>query len=159
MAIGRVPMWFGTTREEVFEYLRDLFQNGLGLSSVRRGYPIWSQLNPAESPLGFLHVAGGRTRTRFGVPPVYQDNATLWVGVAQPSIDSSTVDQTLLFNLRDALEALFLPDQPDRHACTLQGRANSARVVQDFYQEAASIGSWTSFVCRLEVKYLSAYNR
>jgi hypothetical protein len=159
MPFDRVPLSSGTTREEVFAYLQELFQAGLGLTSVRRGYPAWSGLFPAQSPLGFMHVSGSRGRTAPGLPPLYNDSVTLWVGVAQPSGDLSTVNQTALLNLRDALDALLLPDQPDRHVCTLQGRAVSARVVQDFYQESPSTGAWTSFVSRLNVRYLSAYNR
>jgi hypothetical protein len=53
---------------------------------------------------------------------------------------------------------MFLPDLPDQHVCTLQGRAIQVSVSQDFYQESTSVGSWTSFVARLEVKYFSSFN-
>jgi hypothetical protein len=158
----RVPNYAGAGRENLYAYLAALLQQNLQLSSLRRGYPVWSQLNPRQSPIGFLHVANGTdnaTAWRENLPPVYRDEVTLWVGVVQPSGDVATVNETPLMALRDVLDGALLPDQPDRHGTTLGGRAISVAVVEDFYEEGQGFGSWTSFVARLEVRYISPLNR
>jgi hypothetical protein len=156
---SRMPYYNGSGRESIYAYLQSLLQQNLQLTSLRRGYPIWNQMSPGDSPIGFMHITGGSTRNQIGLPPIYRDQVTVWVGKAQPSIDPQTLDQTDLFDLRDILEQSFLPDMADHHTSTLQGRAISCWVTQDFYQEAQSVGAWTSFVARLEVQYISAFNR
>jgi hypothetical protein len=158
-ALRRTPWLAGQGRETIYAYLQALLENTMQLTSIRRGYPVWNQLNVNDSPVGFMHVEGGRASNRYGFPPVYQDAVTFWVGLVQPSLDPKSVDQTGLLNLRDVLEKAFLSDQGDQHVSTMRGRVISLWVVQDFYQESQSVGSWTSFVSRFEVRYLSAFNR
>jgi hypothetical protein len=148
------------SREAIYSTLKKYILAFMSVGRVYRSEISWETVDPGLSPVAILvQSPASNPQQKQSLPPLYKDKATLRIGIANSNQDpDDDYEARTLNTLRDQLDTMVAPDQPDSFICTLAGRAVRCWVAKDSFAYAFSMGVWKVFSTTIEIEYLAPNN-